>query len=282
MSLPDPVLSFIILAWNSEAFLAHCFDSILAKCAGEGIPCEIIAIDNGSRDGSGDIIRGYRQSHPGVFHLIVLENNCGTTVSRNLGLRQARGAFICVLDSDTELEQGCLSELLERLGKDAGIGIIAPRLLLPDGNVQHSVKRFPTMLHKLLKIPRICFGIKTGNHDFYEDFPFAEARAADTAISACWFMTRGVMERVGALDEKIFYSPEDLDYSRRVWKAGYSILYYPDFTVLHHTQQITHKKPFSRTSRSHFFGLLYYYRKHGGWVIRPKTAVPGSHPAASK
>jgi GT2 family glycosyltransferase len=79
------------------------------------------------------------------------------------------------------------------------------------------------------------------------------------------------MEKVGYLDEKIFYSPEDIDYALRVWLAGYCVLYYPALTVLHHTQQITHKKPLSKTSISHFFGLVYYYRQHGGWITRPQV-----------
>jgi len=270
MSISNPVISFVILVWNSEEFLVKCFDSIIRKCSDEGIPFEVIAIDNGSHDRSNKIILDYKQSHPGVFDLITLASNRGTTYPRNLGLKRARGTYHCILDSDTELGAGNLAELLARFSTDEGIGIIAPRLQLPDGTVQNSVKRFPTMLHKLWKIPRICLGIKTCNADFYQDFPFTSERVADSAISACWFFRKELMQRVGTLDENIFYSPEDLDYSLRVWKAGYSILYYPGFTVLHYTQQITHKKPLSKTSQSHFLGLIYYYRKHGGWLIRPR------------
>jgi GT2 family glycosyltransferase len=112
--------------------------------------------------------------------------------------------------------------------------------------------------------------IKTQNTDFYQEFPFKTERDVDTAISACWFIRREHWDKVGDLDEMIFYAPEDLDYSVRVWKAGFRILYYPQFTVLHHTQQITHRKPLSSSSLSHVRGLLYYYLKHGGWFIRPR------------
>lgn len=266
-------LSFVILSWNSERYLAGCFESIIRTCSGEGLSYEVIVIDNGSNDGSSGVVGEYQHRHPETFQLILLERNRGTTYSRNLGLKKARGAKICILDSDTELGEGNLSDLLQRLDSDERVGIIAPRLLLPDGAVQNSVKRFPTMLNKLLKIPRIIFGIKTKNADFYDDFPFADEREADSAISACWFFRRELLETVGLLDEKIFYAPEDVDYSLRVWQAGYSILFYPAYTVLHHTQQITHKKPLSKTSLSHFRGLLYYYWKHGGWLVRPRYTV---------
>lgn len=263
-------LSFVILSWNSERYLAGCLDSIIHKCSTEGVSFDVIVIDNGSSDGSTGVVRTYQERHPDDIQLISLQHNRGTTYTRNLGLKRVRGVKVCILDSDTELEEGSLSALLQRLETDERIGIIAPRLLLPDGAVQNSVKRFPTMLNKLLKIPRIVFGVRTKNADFYDDFPFAEERQTDTAISACWFFRRELLNNVGFLDEKIFYAPEDVDYSMRVWQAGYSILFYPAFTVLHHTQQITHKKPLSRTSLSHFRGLLYYYWKHGGWLVRPR------------
>ena len=51
-----------------------------------------------------------------------------------------------------------------------------------------------------------------------------------TAISCCWFMRREVIERVGPLDELIFYAPEDVDYCLRAWKSGLAVVYYPAYT----------------------------------------------------
>ena len=271
-----PLLSFIILTWNSEKFLQACFKSIIAKCRDEQISFEVIVIDNGSSDNSAQVVKQFNNNYPGSFVLIALDQNTGTTYPRNLGMKQAKGSILCILDSDTELGEGSLTAIISYLQSDRQCGLICPRLQLPDGSTQNSVKKFPTMLDKLIKIPRIVFGIKTGNLDFYPDFPFSNAREIDSAISACWFFRNDLIDYVGWLDEKIFYSPEDLDYSLRVWKSGLKILYYPSFTVLHHTQQITHRKPFSKTSRSHFWGLVYYYRKHGGWVFRQRFAEAGS------
>ena len=267
-----PEISFIILCWNSAEYLKRCIDSVVAKCSGESIPFEIIVVDNGSSDSSVAIMREYERVNPDIFKLISLDSNTGTTYSRNLGLKLARGNNLCILDSDTEFGSGSLKQIVHLLGTREKVGMVAPSLILPDGNVQNSVKRFPTMWHKLLKIPKIVFGTPTRNADFYQDFPFEGEREVDTAISACWIFRRELLETVGYLDEKIFYSPEDLDYSQRVRKAGYSILYYTALKVLHHTQQISHKKPFSMTAVSHLGGLFYYYHKHGGWFFRPSFA----------
>ena len=258
-------ISFIILTWNSKKFLNKCFDSIIAQCASEGLNFEVVVIDNGSSDGSSEIFDCFERQYYEQFKFIRLNRNSGTTYSRNLGLKVANGKYLCILDSDTEFGDGCLREVFERLEGDDEVGIVAPRLLLPDNSVQNSVKKFPTFWHKISKIPQVVLGVQISDIDFYCNFPFTAEVVVDTAISACWFFKKELIEEIGYLDEKIFYSPEDLDYSVRVRKAGRSIVYFPLFTVLHHTQQITHRKPFSKVSLSHFSGLLYYFRKHGGW-----------------
>jgi len=259
-------LSFVILTWNSESYLQRCFDSLIAKCRQEQLVFEIIVVDNGSSDDSLSLFNRYKSAYPDTFVLILLDHNTGTTYSRNLGLKKARGRYLCILDSDTEFAAGRLSQVLQRLEQDQQAGIIAPRLVYADGTVQNSVKKFPAFWHKLSKLPKALLKIPVPNRDFYNEFPFTGEHSVDSAISACWFFRKELMEEVGLLDEKIFYAPEDLDYCLRVRKAGRQIIYWPELTVTHHTQQISHKKPLSKVSLSHFGGLLYYFRKHGGWL----------------
>jgi hypothetical protein len=259
-------LSFVILTWNSASYLQRCFDSITAKCRQEQLGFEIIVVDNGSSDDSLALFNRYERDYPENFVPILLSENTGTTYSRNLGMKKARGRYLCILDSDTEFAAGRLDQVLQRLEQDEQVGIVAPRLVYADGTVQNSVKEFPAFWHKLSKLPKALLKIPVPNRDFYSDFPFIVERSVDSAISACWFFRKELVEEVGLLDEKIFYSPEDLDYCLRVRKAGRQIIYCPDLTVIHHTQQISHKKPLSKVSLSHFGGLLYYFRKHGGWL----------------
>lgn len=259
-------ISFIILSWNSENYLEKCFDSIISKCNGEEIDFEIIDVDNNSTDTSRNILDQYRKKYPNQFRQVLLSDNFGTTYPRNVAMKLAEGDYICIIDSDTELISGSLSSVLRVLDGNDKIGLIAPKLIFPTGVVQNSVKKFPTFMFKLMKIPKAVFNLNTSNYDFYDNFPFDEETVVDTAISACWFFRKNLIEKVGYLDENIFYSPEDLDYCIRIWKSGMNVLYFPDITVLHDTQQISHRKPFSKVSLSHFKGLCYYYRKHGGWI----------------
>jgi GT2 family glycosyltransferase len=271
------MISFILLSWNSEKYLARCFDSIIAKCQYERIIPEIIVVDNGSKDKSVSILNEYEYKYPQIFKKILLDKNCGTTYTRNLGLRIAKSEYICIMDSDTELRSGNLSDVISLLQTNRKIGIIAPKLMTIDGKVQDSVKKFPTLWQKLIKIPKLILSIEVKNFDFYAAFPFEKTTSVESAVSACWFFKKYLTKLIGFLDERIFYSPEDLDYCLRVKKAGKLILYYPYIEILHFTQQVSHKKPLSRISVSHFVGLIYYFKKHGGWVKNDKTSWCKEH-----
>jgi GT2 family glycosyltransferase len=265
-------ISFITLSWNSDAYLQRCLASIMAQCATEGLRAEILVVDNGSRDGSVETVRAFAARFPGCVRLMELGQNRGTTVPRNLALKQAQAPVLCVIDSDTEYLSGSLRSILKLL-RDDTVGIVAPRLVLPDGSVQHSVKRFPTFVDKLRKVPRILTGRPVPRTDFYASFPFAGRTPVESAISACWFFRKDLLGCVGFLDEAIFYAPEDVDFSIRVWKSGHQVVYEPGFTLLHHTQQVSHRRPVSRLALSHLKGLIHYHRVHGGWVRRPEVAA---------
>lgn len=262
-------ISFILLSWNSGKYLTKCFDSIVACCEKNNLKFSVVVIDNGSSDNSLDLVLKYKKLFPESFSLIKFQNNRGTTFTRNVGLIHSDGEFVCIIDSDTEILDGDLNNVLDELNKNNDIGIIAPKLILEDGSIQNSVKKFPTFFQKIKKIPGIIFRRNVPISDFYSGFPFSTFTEVESAISACWFFRRDLVNLIGTFDENIFYSPEDLDYCLRVHKIGKKVVYYPEFSVLHHTQQISHKKPFSKTSLSHFWGLLYYFKKHGGWFSSP-------------
>jgi len=260
-------ISFVILTWNSEKTIENCLKSITHVCQSQNLEYEIHIVDNGSADNTVPIILGNADS--ARIHLIRLPKNLGTTRTRNRALRKCTGDIICIMDSDAALLEGDLRALTDTLRGDSSIGILAPRLIFSGGAIQHSARKFPTLFQKLSRIPYIVFKLPLSPEDIYKDFPFPDITDVDYAISACWFLRRELLDTVGFLDERIFYSPEDLDFCIRTWKKGKRIVYYPHFTVLHHVQQITHKNFFSRIAFSHFFGLVYYFLKHR-YIIKPR------------
>jgi len=253
-------LSFVILTWNSEQTIDETLKGIREKCTREAIDYEVFVVDNGSGDGTINIIDHNSEDMP--IYLIRLPKNLGTTKPRNMALKRCTGDVICMLDSDAVFQDGSLRKLIELLNHDDSIGIIAPKLIFPDESLQESVRKFPSVFGKFSKIPGIIFKIKYRDFDGYQEFPFTVQTDVDYAISACWFLRRELLDLVGYLDEKIFYSPEDVDFGIRIWKKGKKTVYYPEFTVLHYVQRLTHKKFLSRIALSHLFGLVYYFCKH--------------------
>jgi len=255
-------ISFVIISHNDASRLPGALNSAALMAAQAGMDWEIWVVDNGSRDQTAKLLEAYSRVLGPRLCVLTLGRNYGTTMPRNLALRQARGRFVCIMDSDAELLQNGLAGVLGFLNDFPQVGIAAPCILTPNGHVYNSVKMLPTLSDKLRKLPGIMGGGPKRNTDWYPDFPFERPRPVHTAISCCWFFRRELFDLVGPLDERIFYSPEDVDWCLRCWKAGRAVMYYPYLRVMHHTRQITHKRPLSRLSISHMRGIIYYLLKH--------------------
>jgi GT2 family glycosyltransferase len=263
-----PDLSFVVITYNDAARLPRCLASAALMSARAGLGYEIFVVDNASVDHTAQVLAEFAGVLGPRLKVIRLAVNRGTTYSRNRALEQAAGRMVCVMDSDAELLDHDFARVWDLFAAFPEVGIVGPTIILPDGHIYDSAKRLPTLGDKLLKLPQIFLGAPPVNHDWYPDFPFATVRCVETAISCCWFFRRELFGRVGPLDERIFYAPEDVDWCLRSWKAGQAVVYYPRFRVLHHTRHTTHKHPLSPTALSHLKGLLYYLNKHRYWFSR--------------
>jgi len=260
--------SFILLTWNSERYIGSCIDSIIAEGQLLNEPFEIHIVDNGSSDSTAEKIHYLAQLHPGIIYPIFLSTNLGTTRSRNMALRKATGRYIVVLDSDIQLLPGVTIGLLETLQKRADVGVVAPRLIYPDGRHQKSVDIFPTLTHK---IKRFLWLKKMECNEA----PLLQEKGAvevDYAISAMWMLPKATIEKVGLLDENIFYSPEDVDYCLRIWKSGLKVIYDPKWTAIHDAQEISRGWRIRKSTILHVFGLLYFFKKHR-YYLRPPVRI---------
>lgn len=262
------MISAVILTWNSARYIERCLRSLLGDARGTGVELELFVVDGGSSDGTPRILSRLAKDIPGL-RTVQLGKNLGTTVSRNIAIRKSRGEYVLILDSDTEILPGALGVLCRALEGIPRAGIAAPRLLYPDGSVQPSCKRFPTAPLKVCKFVPVSWLQRLGGKA--ELYPrevynrdFKEVLRVEHCISACWLVRREAIEKVGLLDERIFYAPEDVDYCLRMWLAGWEVLYVPSAEVVHHTQRRSHKS--LRMAWVHARGLLYYFRKHRYWL----------------
>lgn len=258
--------SFVILTWNSAAYLASCLDSLGDEIAGRGPEeMEIFIVDNGSRDETVEMLQNFQQRFPAHVNLIQLPENMGTTYPRNLALKKASGQFIAVIDSDLQLLPGILDQLAILLEERPDAGMVVPRLQYPDGRHQKSTDQFPTFLTKAYRYVMLRRMEAKETGEGRSDQPVE----VECAISAMWLFRREILDQVGFLDEHIFYSPEDVDYCLRIWKAGYKILLAPDIVCTHHAQEISRGFRVTSATINHIKGMLYYFKKHRYFFRRP-------------
>ena len=256
-------ISFIILTWNSGNVIAPCLESVASI---KNIDYEIIIVDNGSTDETSQIIASFTSLYPDItIKTIMLERNYGTTKSRNIGIRSiSRDTdHVCILDSDTVINEDAVLELIRALDQDEKNAITGPSMVNLAGEDLVSAKKIPTAFIKFCKafpVRKIQqIGEKKENYVFRDG---EDLYPVGYLISACWMIKRRLMDDIGMLDEKIFYSPEDVEYCVRTWKKGYRVVYCPKAKIIHATQRISKKKLISRHNWEHIKGLFYFFRKY--------------------
>jgi len=209
-------VSAVIAVWNGEEHLAACLEALLAQ---KGVELEVIAVDNGSSDGSTALLR---QRYPAV-RLIENGRNLGYAGGCNVGLRAARGQVLLVLNQDAVVRPGWAAALCAAL-QEPSTGVVGCKLLYPDGRVQHA--------GGILRWPRA--EADHWGHGQADDGRWDAPREPDYVSGAAWGMRRDTFERVGGLDEGFwpgYY--EDGDYCLRVRQAGLRVLYVPQAVAVH-------------------------------------------------
>jgi len=247
-------LSVIVITHNRLEKLKRCLDSIK-----KALPsADLIVVDNGSTDGT----REYLRSLPGIEN-IRLESNAGVAKARNAGVGKAQGKYIMFLDDDAWIAELDMKAILDFFAQHPDTGMIAPRILYPDGRIQESVRAFPTLkaifwrgsgLYKLS--PNASF------YKRYVSFNGASIHPVDWAIGACQMIKRAVFDDVGLLDEHYHFGYEDTDMCRRMKRSGYKVIYWPD-AVVYHEYARKSAKIFSAHFFSHSYSVIRFFFGHG-------------------
>jgi len=231
-------LSIIIVNTNNRKILEECLGSIHKNT--HKISFEIILTDNASTDGSQDMVR---MKFPRV-NLIQNTENAGFIRASNQGLRIYRGRYAILLNDDTVVKDGALDKMVKFMDEHPGAGAGGPKLLNTDGTPQRQG------------------GLFAGKF-WLTDKP----QEVDFIIGAALLARREVIEKVGLLDEKLFFYNDDLDWCKRIRKAGYKIYFLPQAEIVHYGGYSSKRIFNRRLFVEGFKGGLYYCRKHYGIII---------------
>lgn len=252
-------LSIVIVNWNGRDQVLACLESI--RQAPSTLTREVFVVDNSSSDGSADLIAA---RSPQV-QLIRNPANLGFARATNLGLEQARGRYVLLLNPDTRIVGDCLGSMVRFMDANPDAGAAACQLRNEDGTVQRSCRSFPTLGSLLLDAlfldalpPRKL----TGRYEL-RDWDHASMRDVDQPSGAFLMVRAEVVRQVGPLDERFFVYYEDVDWCLRIKSAGWRIVFWPGAQAIHRAGGLTDAH-YGDAVRLMHESKLKYFAKYGG------------------
>jgi len=251
-------LSVVIVNYNVKYFLEQCLDSV--SLAIKGMEAEIFVVDNRSSDGSAEYLK------PRFPNVIFIENqeNVGFARANNQALAQAQGEYVLLLNPDTVVGENSLSSVCRFMDEHPKAGALGVKMLDGYGRFLPESKRgFPSPWNSFCKMTGLSalfprskrFG---GYHLKYLDKN--AVHAVDILAGAFMMVRREAIEKSGFPDEKFFMYGEDIDWSFRIARSGYTNYYFPEQPIIHYKGESTKKD--IRYVKHFYEAMLIFFDKH--------------------
>ena len=262
-------LSIIIVSWNAKNHLVNCLNSLVENQ--DGYTQEIIVIDNDSSDGSPEKIE---KEFPQV-KLIRNQENLGFSKANNIGIKKSVGRYICLVNSDIIVLDGCIDGIIKFMDGNPSVGIVGPRVLNPDRSLQVSCRHFPSIWNKLCQAVGLnkIFPKSPFFSDWFMDYWNHDSIRGIDVLSGCfWMVRKEALVDVGLLDESFFIYGEDIDWCKRFHQKNWGVMFYPRAEAIHFGGASSNNAPI-RFYIEMQKADLQYWRKHHGFSAQAIYAV---------
>ncbi len=246
-------LSIIIVSYKSKEHLKVLLPSIFAST--KKYSYEVIIVDNDSRDGTAEAVSSLLPAIPNL-KLIKNQNN-GFSAGNNLGIAQAQGKYILLLNPDTKVESSTFEVMLDFMESRPDVGVSGCKLIKADGKLDVACRRrFPNPLNSFKRL-----FLRDNKNYNYTDVDKNLNMEVDSVVGAFLLIRKSVIEIIGTLDEKFFMYGEDLDWCWRCKEAGFKVWYYPKTFIFHYKGESSRKAPFIMLLAFHN-SMWIFYKKH--------------------
>ena len=251
-------LSVIILNYNVRYFLEQCVLSVQEALS--NIDGEIIVVDNNSSDASCQMMK---TRFPNV-KLIENKTNSGFPKGNNIGVAEAKGEYICILNPDTVVSEDTFEKILAFAEKQSDLGIVGCKLIDGTGNFLPESKRgIPTPWVAFTKITGLYHFFpknKLFNQYYAQDLNENETGKVAILVGAFMVMKRDLYSDLKGFDENCFMYSDDIDLSYRSLLQGKSNYYFHETSVIHYKGESTvkDKKYMKRFQEA----MNFFYKKH--------------------
>jgi N-acetylglucosaminyl-diphospho-decaprenol L-rhamnosyltransferase len=228
--VPTPVVDICMLTWNTREISREAVRKL--RDSDQGIAYRLLVRDNGSTDGTAEAVAA---TDPAA-EVDAAATNLGFAAGMNSLFARTSASYVLALNGDAWLEDGALAAMVAAAQAHPDAGLVAPRLVRPDGSYEHSTWPLPSL--------RLSALYATGLRPFLphwlaerwmfeSDWRHDRSRWVGWAVGAALLVPRTVLERVGGFDERYFMYGEDVDWCWRIRDAGYRIWFEADAVVRH-------------------------------------------------
>ncbi len=225
-----PTLSIVIVNWNSKEYVDECIQSIMDTAS--SLSPEIIVVDGGSFDGCDRLVKS---KYPKV-KFIQSNENLGFGRSNNLGINEANGDVVALLNPDSKLRPGALQALVKMLEELPNAGAVGPRLLNSDGSLQTScVQAFPTPINQALDsdVLRKLFP-RSNLWKTFNAYNELEPSPVEALSGACIVAYRDLLSKIDGFTNDYFMYAEDMDMCKKIHDSGKLIYHVPKAQIVHY------------------------------------------------
>jgi N-acetylglucosaminyl-diphospho-decaprenol L-rhamnosyltransferase len=257
------LVDLLLVSFNSAHLLAP-LRSSLSQAEVPGVKLRLLAVDNASSDGSGDILR---DTFP-CDMFIQNQVNVGFGRANNQLVEHVRGDYVLLLNTDAFVSPETVRTSVEYMDRHPRCGIVGVKLTGSDGSPQPSRRSFPT--------PFTTFIRRTG---LYRYIPIEQARDDLTLdhdvvsdcdwVPGCYYLVRrAVLDEIGLFDPRFFMYFEEVDHCRRARNAGWTVTYLASTSVVHlggeSAKSVSELSQGRQISALQVESELLYMRKHFG------------------
>ena len=259
-------LSIIILNYKTRGLLKQCLKGI--QLFDLNLDYEIIVVDNNSCDGTIEMMKDEFTQIKLIASLV----NKGYAGGMNLGIKEAKGKYLLLLNTDIAILDNSIRKLYDFMEAHPKAGLAGPKLLNPDGTTQLSCYRFPSFLipiYRRTPLGKLPFTKKILRKYLMLDWDHKQSKTVDWILGACMIVRKEAINKVGRMDERFFLYFEDIDWCRRFWQNSYEVYYIADVELVHYHKRESAENPglkgvFSYPTRIHIASWLKYFAKHFG------------------
>lgn len=230
----------VVVNYNTAGLLERCLEALRASSLDR--PCTVIVVDNGSRDGSVELVR---ERFPEVL-LLQVGRNIGFARANNLALRRVLalvaehdrgGHAVLLLNSDCFVEPHTIQRLVAVLDSEPGVAVAGPKLVLQDGRLDLACRRsFPSPGSAFWKLTGLASLFPRSRWLARYNLTFLDPDTpadVDAVSGACMLVRLSAIAETGLLDEAYFMYGEDLDWAYRIKARGWRVRYEPAAQALH-------------------------------------------------